>query len=273
MTDRPTKRYNLRPRVSTEVGIARDGPRGLQPFRFADLPAEIRNEIYKLTLTTDEQVHLTLCQRKSRSTVVLDRDYALGLNPKFLLVNKAIYFEGRPILYENKFYFAGPNTLFTFLSSLSPTFKSWIRDITFDFENPPFWNARKDFEYEYLHYLRPAFTALIGTTNLKHLHLHFDAESYEPYTGEEADSCTEEEADSDMEEEDDSDMEYKEDFPSKFYEDAYLWLEELVRQKGSKEEAVKMIDISLRPEEGSIITGTDSRSTSILHERLVEYLS
>lgn len=259
-----TKRYNLRPCVSTGAGIAHDDTRGLQPFRFADLPAEIRNQIYKLTLTTDEQVHLTLRHRKSRPTVVLDKDYTLGLNPKFLLVNKAIYFEGRPILYENKFYFAGPNTLFTFLSGLSATFKSWIRDITFDFENPPFWNARKDFEYEYLHYLRPAFTALIGTTNLEHLHLYFDAESYAPYTVEEADSCTEEEADSDIQDE--------EDFPSKFYEDAYLWLEELVRQKGSKEEAVKMIDISLRTEEGRI-TGMDSRSTSILHERLLEHLS
>ncbi|KAF9630729.1 hypothetical protein BFW01_g1291 [Lasiodiplodia theobromae] len=264
MTDRPTKRYNLRPRVSTEVGIARDGPRGLQPFRFADLPAEIRNEIYKLTLTTDEQVHLTIRQRKRKLVVVLDEDYPLGLNPKFLLVNKAIYVEGRPILYANRFYLTDPDTLFTFLSSLSAKSKSWIRDITFDFENPPFWNARKDGEFEYLHYLRPAFTALIGTTNLKHLHLHFDAKSYEPYTGEEAGSCTEEEAD--------SDIEYKEDFPSKFYEDAYLWLEELVRQKGSKEEAVKMIDISLRLKDGHI-TGIDSRSTSILHERLMQYLS
>lgn len=224
-------------------------------FRFADLPAEIRNQIYELSLTT-EQVALTLDLRKRKFVVVLDEDYPLGLNPNLLLINKATYFESRPILYANKFYLADPDTLFTFLNGLSATSKSLIRDITFDFENPPFWNARKDFEYEYLHYLRPGFTALIGTTNLKRLHLHFDAKSYERYMGEEADS----------------DMEYKEGFPLKFYEDAYLWLEELVRQKGSKEEAVEMIDISLRPE-GGRIAGMDSRSTSILHERLIEYLS
>lgn len=225
-------------------------------FRFADLPAEIRNQIYKLSLTTDEQVHLTLDQNGKRHMVVLDEVYdysqqcykpASGLNPNLLLINKATYFEGGPILYGNKFYINYPMTLYIFLTYLSATSKSWIQDLTFDFESPPTdQNVRKAEGFEYLHLLLPAFIALIGTTDLKHLHLQFEAEWY---TGKEAD-----------------------DFPEKFYEDAYIWLEELVRQKGSKEMAVGILDVWLCPEDGCI-AGKDSRSTSILHERLVRFLS
>lgn len=91
------------------------------PFRFADLPAEIRNQIYRCILV----------QRKQP---VKFAKYQGGPNLKDLAIvftNRRIYSEAMPIfLSDNTFSITGKRTELTWLRRMRPEGRSELRNVT-----------------------------------------------------------------------------------------------------------------------------------------------
>ncbi|KAF4536381.1 Short-chain dehydrogenase reductase sdr protein [Lasiodiplodia theobromae] len=121
-------------------------------FRFADLPAEIRNEIYNLSLKTDFPI--ALCTFDS----LINGEHKL----------------------RQKIYSDGPKALFVFLSSHSSTPKGWLQELTFSYwaSSPPYFHGFPPYDQgtEGRAFLLPALTALNGAANLKNFHLEFSIE-------------------------------------------------------------------------------------------------
>lgn len=154
-------------------------------FRFTDLPAEIRNEIYNLSLKTGLPIALRVFKSYTNGEHgVMQTLYSgsreTGLTPNLLLLNKATYVEAGAILYGNHFCFHSPKALFVFLSSLSPTPKAWLHELTFSYwTGPPVMSFDPNHDRDVIEraFLLPAFTALNGAANLKNLHLEFSIET------------------------------------------------------------------------------------------------
>ncbi|KAK0642500.1 hypothetical protein DIS24_g8976 [Lasiodiplodia hormozganensis] len=150
-------------------------------FRFADLPAELRNEIYNLSLKTDFPIALcTFDSLINGEHKLMQRLYSdgrkAGLTPNLLLLNKATYVEAGAILYSNHFCFHSPKALFVFLGSLSSTPKGWLQEVTLSYwaSSPPtLYYPWKDRDIMERSFLLPAFSALNGAVSLKNLHLEF----------------------------------------------------------------------------------------------------
>ncbi|KAL0257554.1 hypothetical protein SLS55_008368 [Diplodia seriata] len=86
-------------------------------FRWADLPGELKNLIYKHALTTPAPIDA------HKRISLFDKPPTLNLVPALLLLNKQTYAEAAPILYgENKFVFTSELKL-----------RAWLRRV----ERPP----------------------------------------------------------------------------------------------------------------------------------------
>ncbi|KAL1637343.1 hypothetical protein SLS58_009352 [Diplodia intermedia] len=141
-------------------------------FRFADLPAELRNKIYELTLTTTAPIaieavkisgsdslrlqHQRPPEPPSRPGHLLRRGTkflgdvpacnrhltfpsaptynTLGLAPALLLLNKTTYAEAGPVLHGNHLHFAQPVAFTVYICRLSPTARGWVKEITLGLE-------------------------------------------------------------------------------------------------------------------------------------------
>lgn len=202
-------------------------------FRFGDLPGELRNRIYHLCLAADATIYLTLWYGKMERHEVRQSHRYPGANsvlliPNLLRVNKAIYAEGGPILYANKFHFDRSNCLFVFFANMSVTAKSWFQELTLKLKNPDeFWGLSEPEgvcaygDDPRAGILLPAFTTLIEAPNLKQLHLHL-------YLS--VDECR---------------YWRFNPFAARLFSSSHLWLEARTRQKGSREEAVELIDFQI----------------------------
>lgn len=239
-------------------------------FRFGDLPGELRNRIYHLCLAADATIYLTLWYDKiERHRVRQSHDY-LGANPVLLIpnllrVNKAIYAEGGPILYANKFHFHESKCLFVFFANMSVTAKSWVQELTLKLKDPDeHWGLSDEGLCAHGDHapgagiLLPAFTTLIEAPNLKQLHLHLYLSVGE------------------------SRRWRLDTVATTLFSLSHLWLEARTRQKGSREEAVKPIDFEIVVEDISECTNSESESsrddydkdwtTSELRKELVQKL-
>lgn len=167
------------------------------------------------------------------------------LIPNLLRVNKAIYAEGGPILYANKFHFDRSYCLFVFFANMSVTAKSWVRELTFKLKNTNEFPGLSEPE-ELCAYgdddrragiLLPAFTTLIEAPNLKQLRLRL-------YLSVSECRCWR-----------------FGPFAARLFSSSHLWLEARTRQKGSREEAVKLIDFRIVVEDISRYADSESESS------------
>ena len=102
-----------------------------QVFPFLDLPAELRNEIYRYALT-DDIIEVKADDSGDVSRVVQARDRSTPLNFGLLLTNRQISNEARHILYtENVFNMHEPGTLADFAHNIGSN-ASLIHTIMFD---------------------------------------------------------------------------------------------------------------------------------------------
>ena len=164
-------------------------------FPFMRLPAELRNQIYELTLTDENGISLISKTRQYRRNVIRDvpsfinsssyryrrrRQYGYrwnsnasddssasaklaGLVPNFLLLNHEIHTETQPILYaSNSFFFEDTTAMHTFLTTVGPPNRATLVDLTLKGWGDS--RAHKTMNY-------PAFTALADAVNLEHLHI------------------------------------------------------------------------------------------------------
>lgn len=221
-------------------------------FRFMDLPAELRNRIYDLSLTTSATIELVPTQDANGRNIVRRESFfykppcrqtyypTLGLIPSLLLVNKAIYAEGVFILYANKLSFNNLKGLFIFIISLSAMAKSWVQDLTLKVVQYGNWLfGAKDPEnpahpeYKSCDVVLATLMTLIGVPNLKHLHLRLTV-------------GIDDLAFWDMDSDGDFDGLWKmDDFVNLLFPLAHMWLDALSIKKGSQEKAVEVIDIEI----------------------------
>lgn len=231
-------------------------------FRFGDLPAELRNEIYRLSLTASGPITLRerLWPHSDRNAVA--HYPKLGFTTNLLLINKATYAEAGPILYNNHFYFSESKAFFIFFASLSVTAKSWIQELTLElwkFETPDIFpvilaiDDEEEMAKDNRTYFLPAFTVMVGTKNLKHLHFNFRDVNY-----------------------DDFDMNQ---FVINMYGTNHFWLEAMRRERGSYEAVVELIGLKIMA--GSYYddytpadwdNSADASRTSEVREKLLQKL-
>ncbi|KAF4536385.1 Hydrolase [Lasiodiplodia theobromae] len=191
-------------------------PKEPKPFRFMDLPAELRNAIYELALTHPEPMRLRDYDHTGRHAVRLTdstfgRRYAKSreklptLIPNLLLLNKAIHAESGSILYQNKLVFYNCTAMWHFLQPLSQTTKSWIKKIALcDIRTG---NIAKG-------YMAPAFQSLIALPNLQSLQfLDFD---YWYFTWA---------------------------FAKMFLREAYYWIDAVGKAKGDRHAAIELLAV------------------------------
>ncbi|KAK0642498.1 hypothetical protein DIS24_g8973 [Lasiodiplodia hormozganensis] len=240
-------------------------------FRWADLPAELREKIYELSLAR-HAIALRAEVRNGKNVISLQRledEQRHGLTPSLLLINRATYAEGGPVLYGNHFYLHDSMALYVFLAILSPKTKDWIREMTLSQWNRDVCadvHLYRTPEKERI--LVPAFTSLIGMTNLQRLHLEFTLSSIDNFRIVNRRRYS-----------------MQEHLALCIYEWAHFWLDELSREKGSREEAVKIIDIRVSSAQCLTDYGLrwnfpsyeehadlSSERTSLLRYHLVEYI-
>ncbi|KAF2445893.1 hypothetical protein P171DRAFT_329178, partial [Karstenula rhodostoma CBS 690.94] len=135
----PDMAYDMRPRRAMKKIRAEPDPQPLdgqkKPLGFADLPAELRNKVYRHLFVTDETVKFPDAENMSRSS-------------QFLSVSKLVHNEGCSILYgENKFRFdrnhktrgpfwepvpkeIGYKDIRQFLKMIGPENLVYLRDVT-----------------------------------------------------------------------------------------------------------------------------------------------
>lgn len=133
-------------------------PNNVWPFRFLDLPPEIRNMVYKEVLHSGLVVHHAHsndrffgsrpCQcgdwaahkfhiwRDDRELPSVDPNKLLAV----LSVNRQIYSEAVPVFYgENEFIFANLSMLHNFLKNISLPRRQALRDVTVRYGYPGYW--------------------------------------------------------------------------------------------------------------------------------------
>ncbi|KKY26425.1 hypothetical protein UCDDS831_g01500 [Diplodia seriata] len=140
-------------------------------FRWADLPAELRNKIYELTLTATAPIAIEAVKIPGSDSLRLQHQrpeeppfrpghllrrgtkflgdvpaynrhltyhsaptYTLGLAPALLLLNKTTYAEAGPILHANHLHFAQPVAFAVYIDRLSPTARALLKEITLGLE-------------------------------------------------------------------------------------------------------------------------------------------
>ena len=91
------------------------------PFRFVDLPAEIRNKIYRYILVHSEPIRLaTSYLRPSAETLAI------------LFTNTLIYSEAMPVFYsKNAFFIKGSRKEHVWLRRMRPEGRNELRQITY----------------------------------------------------------------------------------------------------------------------------------------------
>lgn len=147
-------------------------PEEPKPFRFMDLPAELRNAIYDFALSRPYPLRLSHATRQGRHTVLSEIPYTwpvqkvgngkTNLVPNLLLLNKAVRAESGPILYQNEFTFKDYKAIWHFMRPLSQTTKSWIERIGLeDLRGKP---SARAFAF-------PAFDSLATLPNLRSFQL------------------------------------------------------------------------------------------------------
>ncbi|KAL1616601.1 hypothetical protein SLS54_008336 [Diplodia seriata] len=140
-------------------------------FRWADLPAELRNKIYELTLTATAPIAIEAVKIPGSDSLRLQHQrpeeppfrpghllrrgtkflgdvpaynrhltyhsaptYTLSLAPALLLLNKTTYLEAGPILHANHLHFAQPVAFAVYIDRLSPRARAWLKEVTLGLE-------------------------------------------------------------------------------------------------------------------------------------------
>ena len=200
------------------------------------LPAELRNEIYALTLTDPNGIFLVSKTKRHRRTVErslsfssrsanyysrkynrydtqsqsskVTADSALpALVPNLLLLNKATYAETQPILYAgNTFAVEDTTAMHAFLAKIGSKNRANITDLTI--KGWGYTKAHKALNH-------PALTMLVDAVNLRRLHLDCQITwGVNPKR-----------------------------IAKQLYRDGFYWLEAVGTGKGNFDAAVDMIDI------------------------------
>ncbi|GME39377.1 Hydrolase [Neofusicoccum parvum] len=205
--DEDDEEFSLNGRKRTKKASAAKRGRGRkqQAFRFMDLPGELRNAIYELTLTR-ATIEIHYAFSRGRHTVKSPRRCTYSLHPNLLLLNKTIRAEAGPILYQNQFDLWDCTSLWHFISSLSPTTKSWIKHLGL----LRFREGHIDKGY-----CVPAFHSLIGLASLKSLELIWIRNSF-----------------------------YGQGHLQEIVRAASLWIESVGREKNDKYAALDLINVS-----------------------------
>ncbi|CAI6340964.1 unnamed protein product [Periconia digitata] len=197
-------------------------------FPFLQLPAEIRNQIYKLCLHDPVGVYLCPTTYAFRRTVnrVAEARYRAPhrtggdddpekpaetfetLVPALLATNKQIYREGRQILYGNDFYMGDTLTMHSFLVDIGARAASLLKFVTLIH-----WAEGRGVNKAYNH---AAFGALSAATNLE----RFNMVSHTSYRT------------------------HPKPVAIQFYRDAFPWLEAVGIAKGKADAAVHLVTIS-----------------------------
>ncbi|KAH0365218.1 hypothetical protein KCU65_g6234, partial [Aureobasidium melanogenum] len=151
------------------------------PFRFMDLPPEIRVMIYKACLVESTK-DLSFVSKSNgrdivrgsmkRSTnswggwryrIERDRYECTPLLPVILRINKAIRDEAIGYLYAQPIHFTTTHTFQQFFGRLSPANRLLLRDITID--------GWSDTKHARIKDVQIIFSLLISATNVRHIHI------------------------------------------------------------------------------------------------------
>ncbi|KAF2837557.1 hypothetical protein M501DRAFT_995507 [Patellaria atrata CBS 101060] len=172
-------------------------------FPFMRLPGELRNAIYTCCLTTPGELILEDRIKAARRVVTLANSGA-SLIPSILGVSKQIHAESAPMLYaSNNIVLNNTQAMYTFLMQCG-SHKTFITDLKI--RGWGMTGSHKAMNH-------PAFGSLIGTTNLRKLHIDCSISWHgEPKK-----------------------------LASRFYRDAHYWLEDMAR-KMDKKDLVRMVE-------------------------------
>lgn len=128
-------------------------------FPWEKLPAEMRNNIYDLLLTTDEMLSIDL---GAGNALTIDTSiWNWKPATTILLLNKQTYTETASLLYRNNFIFSTPYVLHKFMSRLTPAAKLSLARIDLcDWKRPA--HAKSSFTAHAFRSLRhaPSLTSL-----------------------------------------------------------------------------------------------------------------
>lgn len=153
------------------------------PFRFMELPPEIRVMIYKACLVESAKDLSYVTKSNSRDLIrgsmerkthrwrgwvyriKLDRwdVQRTSLQPVILRINKAIRDEALPYLYAQQFHFATTHTFQIFFGRISPVNRMLLRDIVIDGWTDTKHARNKDVQI--------IFSLLMSATNIRSIHL------------------------------------------------------------------------------------------------------
>ncbi|CAD6572792.1 MAG: hypothetical protein ASARMPREDX12_005448 [Alectoria sarmentosa] len=207
-------------------------------FPFTSLPAELKNQIYALSLTDPNGIFLVSKTKRYRRSVQRSSDavnpdgysrrrrgfrFQMQLSPpsntsavslpvlnhNILLLNRAIYDETQPVLYAgNTFSLEDTTALHAFLATIGCKNRATLTDLTI--KGWGYTKAHKALNH-------PAFTMLTGAVNLSRLHLDCQIAWGGPKR-----------------------------VAKQFYRDGFHWLEAVGAARGKFDAAIELIEIPER---------------------------
>lgn len=133
-------------------------------FPFAELPRELRNEVYGWALKSFQPINLRLRKLDGKLVLCLiGSKHSYGLAFNVLRLNRTLYREAASFFYAtNTFTFNDHTALFLFVENLSCDARSWVRDVTL--------RERISLSSIGKHYLQ-VFVSLIKLKNLQNFRL------------------------------------------------------------------------------------------------------
>ncbi|EOD49546.1 hypothetical protein UCRNP2_3685 [Neofusicoccum parvum UCRNP2] len=204
-------------------------------FRWAALPGELRNMIYSICFSREDGIVFSSTRDHGKRTI--GQYTTCGLNANLLLLNKATYVEGGPVLYRNELIFKGPLAMYTFFATLSPTPKAWVQNVTVNEKGSNGYFGSYGTDAGCFH---PAFTSLIGTTNLRRLKMVIELRPHITAL----------------------------EVASRIYREAHFWLDAVGREKADKKAGAELIHVEGVPPRARWHWSTDQEVSVIADNEL-----